>query len=118
MNNFVQQQQSPYQQYRVSYRLTPIASDAELNGMPVEYNGNPTYFHNQSTDETYVRYFDIKTGITPTIRYSRTDKQPAQAVKQETPKYEEQFKLMAEQLAFITEELKKLKSTKGVLKDE
>lgn len=75
MQNYIPQ--NPYTQpnYRpLGYRMVPIASEAEMAGVAVDYSGNPTYFHNQSTNEIYIKYFDIKTGLTPIIKYIREDK--------------------------------------------
>ena len=60
--------------YRNFYKAIPIASEMEIGNITVEYNGMPTYFHNQSSDEIYVKYFDIKTGLTPITKYVRADK--------------------------------------------
>lgn len=107
MQNFMPQ--VPYQQFRpVGYKIIPIANDLEMGSITVEYNGTPTYFHNQSTDDIYVKYFDIKTGLTPTIKYVRSDKvnQGEQNNTAAEVNYDEQFKAVNERLDSVVEALK------------
>ena len=63
----------PYQpQYRPQqafYKALPVASEAEMNTYTVDFNGMPTYFHNQATNEIYVKQFDIRTGLTTTQKF-------------------------------------------------
>ena len=51
------------------YKALPVTSEAEMNTYTVDFNGMPTYFHNQATNEIYVKQFDIKTGLTTTQKY-------------------------------------------------
>lgn len=89
-------------QPRTFYRAVPIASEMEMGGITVEYNGMPTYFHNQSTDEIYVKYFDIKTGLTPITKYVRADK-PIDESKEE-----EKANMYDEKLNAINERIDEL----------
>ena len=94
MQNYIPQ--NPYQQpmYRqFSHKLFPISNDSEMASMAVDYSGNPTYFHNQATDEIYIKYFELKTGLTPIIKYVREDKlvQPKQEQAQPATNYDEKF---------------------------
>ena len=55
------------------YRALPVSSEAEVNNITVDFNGMPTYLHNQSTNEIYVKQFDIKTGLTSTQKFVKFD---------------------------------------------
>ena len=64
----------PQQQYRpMVYRALPISSEMEMNNTTVDFSGAPTYFHNQTNNEIYVKQFDIKTGLTTTQKYIKAD---------------------------------------------
>lgn len=59
-----------FQQNRpVFYKALPIANEAEMNNYTVDFNGTPTYFHNQMSNEIYVRQFDMRTGLTSTQKF-------------------------------------------------
>ena len=61
-----------YQQNRqMFYKAIPIANESDMNNITVDFNGTPTYFHNQMTNEIYVRQFDIRTGLTTTQKFVR-----------------------------------------------
>ena len=66
MQNYLQQPQFVRPMY---YKALPIANEAEINNYTVDFNGMPTYFHNQATNEIYVKQFDIKTGLTSTQKF-------------------------------------------------
>ena len=66
------------------YRVIPIANEFEMNSITVEFNGTPTYFHNQNTNEIYAKQFDIKTGLTTTQRFIRADNAQAPNSKDNT----------------------------------
>lgn len=51
------------------YRAIPVSSEAEVNNITVDFNGMPTYFHNQVTNEIYIKQFDIKSGLTTIQKY-------------------------------------------------
>lgn len=64
----------PYQpqfrpQMQSFYKALPVTSEAEMNTYTVDFNGMPTYFHNQATNEIYVKQFDIRTGLTTTQKF-------------------------------------------------
>ena len=72
MQNFLSQQ--PFQQYRqLGFKVVPVANEMEMNNITVDFNGNPTYFHNQNLNEIYVKQFDIKTGLTTTQKFIKFD---------------------------------------------
>ena len=60
-----------YQNQHQVYKLIPISSIEEANSTPVEFNGSPTYFHNQATNEIYIKQFDVKTGLSNLQVFSR-----------------------------------------------
>ena len=53
------------------YRVIPISNIEEANKMSVDFNGTPTYFHNQATNEIYIKQFDVKTGLSNLQVFSR-----------------------------------------------
>lgn len=94
--------------YRTFYKAVPIGSELEMGNIAVEYNGMPTYFHNQSTDEIYVKYFDIKTGLTPIAKYVRSDKATDESKEEEkTNMYDEKINAINERLDGLCEMLEK-----------
>lgn len=56
-----------------NYRAIPVSSEAEMNNITVDFNGTPTYFHNQNLNEIYVKQFDIKTGLTSIQKFIKAD---------------------------------------------
>ena len=48
-------------------------SENEINNITVDFNGTPTYFHNQSNNEIYVKQFDIRTGLTTTQKFIKPE---------------------------------------------
>lgn len=56
--------QNPYMfNNSIPYRVMPISNIEEVNRTPVDFNGSPTYFHNQTNNEIYVKQFDVRTGL-------------------------------------------------------
>lgn len=66
MQNYLQQPQFARPMF---YKALPIANEAEMNNYTVDFNGMPTYFHNQATNEIFVRQFDFRTGLTSTQKF-------------------------------------------------
>lgn len=66
MQNYLQQPQFARPMF---YKALPIANEMEMNNYTVDFNGMPTYFHNQATNEIYVKQFDIRTGLTTTQKF-------------------------------------------------
>jgi hypothetical protein len=94
--------------YRNFYRAVPIASEMEMGNITVEYNGMPTYFHNQSNDEIFVKYFDIKTGLTPITKYVRADKAVEEKKEDEGVNvYDEKINAINERIDGLCEMLEK-----------
>ena len=63
----------PQQMRSTGYRVIPVANEYEMNSITVDFNGTPTYFHNQNTNEIYAKQFDIKTGLTTIQKFTRAD---------------------------------------------
>lgn len=63
----------PQQMRSTGYRVIPIANEFEMNSITVDFNGTPTYFHNQNTNEIYAKQFDIKTGMTTMQKFTHSD---------------------------------------------
>ena len=75
----------PYGNQQIYYKTLPVMSKNEINNITVDFNGSPTYFHNQATNEIYIKQFDIRTGITSTQRFVKAehDSKPAETIKQD-----------------------------------
>jgi hypothetical protein len=61
-----------YQQNR-GFKVIPVANEFEMNNITVDFNGMPTYFHNQNSNEIYIKQFDIKTGATTIQKFIKSD---------------------------------------------
>lgn len=72
-NNYNSQFGVPYQQQTQFYRIIPIASKTDTSKVLADFNGTPVYFHNQNTNEIYIKQFDVKTGITTLQEFKRVD---------------------------------------------
>ena len=109
MQNYLQQPQYARPMF---YKALPIANEAEMNNYTVDFNGMPTYFHNQATNEIFVRQFDFRTGLTTTqkfVKYELTDK-PENENKEENNKdvYKEELDAIYGKLNGLEETIKKL----------
>lgn len=62
-----------YRNQQMGYRVIPVSSSNEVNNITVDFNGMPTYFHNQSANEIYVKRFDMQTGLTTTQKFVKSD---------------------------------------------
>ena len=69
MQNYLPQ----YRPQMTGYKVIPVSSEIEINNITVDFNGTPTYFHNQNLNEIYVKQFDIKTGLTTTQKFIKSD---------------------------------------------
>ena len=116
MQNYLQQPQ--YRPQQVFYKALPVTSEAEMNTYTVDFNGMPTYFHNQATNEIYVKQFDIRTGLTTTQKYIKFehDSKPVSESKEEINKniYEEDFNALNERLDGLERLIKNINIEKGV----
>lgn len=121
MQNFIQQPQQ-YGNFRpVFYKALPIANDAEMNNYTVDFNGTPTYFHNQMTNEIYIKQFDMRTGLTTLqkyVKFEQADK-PVEEKKEEfnTDLYKADFEALNGRLNGLEkmiENLNKKDDIKGV----
>ena len=84
----------------MNYRVLPISNEIEMNNTTVDFSGVPTYFHNQNTNEIYVKQFDIKTGLTTSQKYIKSDN-AGHEISNENPSgninpFEENFKALNE----------------------
>lgn len=99
-------------QYRpMVYRTLPVSSEAEMNSITVDFNGTPTYFHNQLTNEIYVKQFDIKTGLTTTQKFIKSDgtegQEPKGNVKSDID-YSENFNAINDRIDVLKSMIEKL----------
>ena len=69
MQNYLPQ----FRPQMTGYKVLPVSSEIEMNNITVDFNGTPTYFHNQNLNEIYVKQFDIKTGLTTTQKFIKSD---------------------------------------------
>lgn len=121
MQNYLQQPQQ-YGNYRpMFYKALPIANEAEMNNFTVDFNGTPTYFHNQMTNEIYIKQFDMRTGLTTLqkyVKFEQADK-PSEEKKEEvsTDLYKADFEALNGRLNGLEkmiENLNKNDDIKGV----
>ena len=114
MQNLLPQQQ-PFNSYRpmqMFYKALPVTSEAEMNTYTVDFNGMPTYFHNQATNEIYVKQFDIRTGLTTTQKFIKfePDSKPNNESKDadNINLYKEELNAIYSKLDGLEERFKKL----------
>ena len=106
MQNYLPQ--PPYQQYRpMGYKVIPVSNEFEINNITVDFNGAPSYFHNQNLNEIYIKQFDMKTGLTTTQKYVKSDNvgQDLTGINPETRvnTYEEKFNALNERIDSLRE---------------
>ena len=102
-NYFNQPYRNPYQPNGL--RIIPVSSDSEINAFTTEFNGMPTYFHNQATNEIVIKQFDIKTGLTSIQKYAKTD---GAELSHSEKKEEESINLYTEKLNSINDRIDSL----------
>ena len=100
----------------IGYKVIPVSSLNEVNAITVDFNGTPTYFHNQANNEIYVKRFDIQTGLTTTQKFIKTDK-PESDLSEAKPEtginsYDEKLDAINERIDGLKELLEK--KVKGV----
>lgn len=121
MQNFTPYQPQFRPQMQSIYKALPVTSEAEMNTYTVDFNGMPTYFHNQATNEIYVKQFDIRTGLTTTQKFIKFegDSKPISESKIENNKdiYKEDFEAINGRLNGLQkmiENLQRKEDIKGV----
>lgn len=109
MQNYLQQPQFARTMF---YKALPIANEAEMNNYTVDFNGMPTYFHNQATNEIFVRQFDFRTGLTTTQKFVKFEPSstPVNESKEENNKdvLKEELDAIYGKLNGLEETIKKL----------
>ena len=120
MQNYLQQQPF-YRPQQTFYKALPVTSEAEMNTYTVDFNGMPTYFHNQATNEIYVKQFDIRTGLTSTqkfIKFEANSKPKIESLDEEHINlFKEDFNALNERLFSLEhkiDNLQKKDDIKGV----
>ena len=64
----------PYYQQQMPFsRVIPVSSENDMSRYTVDFNGTPTYFYNQATNEIFVKQFDMRTGITNTQKFVKAE---------------------------------------------
>ena len=103
----MQQFQHPQQQTPQSFKLIPVSSKNEVNSFITDFNGTPVYFHNQATNEIYIKQFDIKTGLAKIqeFKHSESDLSHVENENNINP-YEKDFKALNERFDTLFEILK------------
>ena len=91
--------QQPQQQF---YKVLPISNRKEADNIPVDLSGHPTYFHNQTNNEIYVKQFDVRTGLATIQEFKRID----HSADEQKDQYCNEFKNIREQLSGIQKLLK------------
>jgi len=95
----------------MGFKVVPVANEFEMNNITVDFNGTPTYFHNQNSNEIYVKQFDIKTGLTTTQKFIHSDGANGDLTQVKPEEsinlYEEKFNAINERLDGLYELLDK-----------
>lgn len=107
--NPYQQQQfhQTQQQNSQSFKLIPVSSKNEVNSFITDFNGTPAYFHNQATNEIYIKQFDIKTGLAKIQEFKHVESDLSHDEEQNNINpYEKDFKAINERLDVIEQLLK------------
>ena len=101
------QQQHQPQTNQQGYKLIPVSNRNEVNSFITDFNGTPVYFHNQATNEIYVKQFDIKTGLAKIQEFHHAESDLNHVEKENSINpYEENFKSINERLDGLYELLK------------
>ena len=98
-----QMQQQQQQNTQAPVRVIPISNDAEVNTIPADHNGNPTFFYNKSGNKIFIKQVNPQT-MEATI----------QAFKGETPPKDEaknaEYQTIMQSLAAIYKDLDAIKN--------
>jgi|GEM_PF-4168130 len=115
MQNYLQQPQFARPMF---YKALPIANEAEMNNYTVDFNGMPTYFHNQATNEIFVRQFDFRTGLTTTQKFVKSEptSTPVNEIKTENniDLYKEELDAIYGKIDGLQEAIKKLNKSDDI----
>jgi hypothetical protein len=110
MQNYLQQPQYNYRP--LFYKALPIANEAEMNNVTVDFNGAPTYFHNQMTNEIFVKQFDLKTGITSTQKFVRFEEE--NKPEEKNTDYNEKFDALNGRLEGLEKLIKNIQTNNDI----
>ena len=79
-------------------RMFAVTNKEEANATPVDFNGVPTFFYNQSTNEIYKKQFDINSGLAVLQEFKKNEPIPEPGLKENTLQninpYEKDFKAL------------------------
>lgn len=101
--NYQQVQQNTPQ----SFKLIPVSSKNEVNSFITDFNGTPVYFHNQATNEIYIKQFDIKTGLAKIQEFKHVESDLSHVEKENNINpYEKDFNAINERLDGLFDLLK------------
>lgn len=102
----------PYYPQQMPFnKVIPVSSEADMSRYTVDFNGNPTYFYNQATNEIFVKQFDMRTGMTNTQRFIKSE--PTSVANNE-PKLDDTIKVLDERIETINKRLEALEGKKNV----
>ena len=92
-------QHQPIQQTPQSFKLIPVSSKNEVNSFITDFNGTPVYFHNQATNEIYIKQFDIKTGLAKIQEFKHAESDLSHVENESNANiYEKDFKALNERI--------------------
>lgn len=108
---------NPYQQFNhpqtsinqgvQSFKMIPVSSKNEVNSFITDFNGTPVYFHNQATNEIYIKQFDIKTGLAKIQEFKHAESDLSHVENENNiNSYQENFNAINERLDAIEQLLK------------
>ena len=96
----MQQQHQVQQPQQQGYKVIPISNKNETNSVITDFNGTPIYFHNLSSNEIYIKQFDIKTGLATLQEFKRVEQLPDDKQVNVNP-YADDFKSINKKLDSI-----------------
>ena len=93
---------NPSLQQQNVLRMLAVTNKEEANATPVEFNGVPTFFYNQSTNEIYKKQFDINSGLAVLQEFKKSEPLPEPISKENEVlsinPYENDFKALNDKI--------------------
>jgi len=83
-------------------KMYAVTNKEEATATPVDFNGIPTFFYNQSTNEIYKKQFDINSGLAVLQEFKKNEPlQEPESKENEVPNinpYEDDFKALNDKI--------------------
>ena len=95
------------QQTSANFKLIPVSNKNEVNSFITDFNGTPVYFHNQATNEIYIKQFDMKTGLAKIQEFKHVENDLSMGESENNINtYEKDFKAINDRLDGLYELLR------------